>query len=376
MGRDSDTRAQTTAARQGAAGYLTIDLAALGGNYKKLSSMLAPSRVAAVVKADAYGLGAVPVSRALYDLGCRQFFVAHLMEALELQPELERDVQIFVLNGLQPGSETACAQAGIVPVLNSVEQLQRWSSAAHGLARSLPAVLQFDTGMSRLGVAPEERRELGQCLKAGGNIEILFAMSHLACADESGSQQNSDQIEEMLRIVDEFPGLEMSFANSGGIFLGDKYHGFLVRPGIALYGGAPTDGIPNPMQPVVQLDVGVIQTRTVPPGTRVGYGGSHATSARTRLATIAAGYADGLPRSLSGRGAVYFEGERLPILGRVSMDSTTVDVSALPEGALALGNCVEVIGPHQTLEDIARDAGTISYEILTSLGRRYQRTYR
>ncbi|CDX33738.1 Alanine racemase, catabolic (fragment) [Mesorhizobium sp. SOD10] len=201
-------------------------------------------------------------------------------------------------------------------------------------------------------------------------------MSHLASADEPGSKQNSDQLAEMLHIVDEFGGCQMCFANSGGIFLGAKYHGVLARPGIALYGGAPTNGMSNPMQPVVKLDVAVIQTRTVPAGTRVGYGGAKVTSGQTRLATIATGYADGLPRSLSSRGAVYFEGQRLPIVGRVSMDSIMIDITALPEGTLTLGSLVEVIGPHQTLEDIARDAGTISYEILTSLGHRYQRTYR
>ncbi len=360
---------------QGANGFLTVDLAALASNYGKLRSMVAPKRVAAVVKADAYGLGAVRVSLALQAEGCKQFFVANLMEALALQPALERDVQIFVLNGLQPGSETACARAGIFPVLNSVEQLRRWSSTADDLGRTLAAVLQFDTGMSRLGVAPDERPELARCLNACGNVEVLFLMSHLASADETDSEQNCGQLAEMLRIVDEFPGFDPCIANSGGIFLGPEYHGVLVRPGIALYGGRATDAADNPMQPVVKLEVAVIQTRIVPAGTSVGYGGAHLTSAPARLATVAAGYADGLPLSLSGRGAVYYEGQRLPIVGRVSMDSTTIDITALHEGALTLGSRVEVIGPNQTLEDIARDAGTISYEILTSLGHRYARTY-
>ncbi|ASY69676.1 Alanine racemase [Sinorhizobium fredii CCBAU 83666] len=170
--------------------------------------------------------------------------------------------------------------------------------------------------------------------------------------------------------------LDVCFANSGGVFLGGDYHGVLTRPGIALYGGAPIAGRPNPMEPAVRLDVAVIQTRTVPAGTRVGYGGAHLTSAETRLATIAAGYADGLLRSLSDRGAVFYDGVRLPIVGRVSMDSITVDITTLPEGTLSLGSLVEVLGPHQSLEDVAEAAGTISYEILTSLGRRYERRYR
>jgi len=367
--READTGA-------GASGYLTIDLAALCRNYRKISKAVAPATAAAVVKADAYGLGAGQVSRALHAQGCRQFFVAHLLEAIKLRPLLPNDTQIFVLNGLQPGAEITCANANIVPVLNSLEQFRRWSFTAEKLGRMLPAVLQFDTGMSRLGIPPQERSALAAELKSCGNIEIIFIMSHLACADEVDNRQNADQLAQMRLIAAVFADLDICFANSGGVFLGGDYHGVLVRPGIALYGGAPTAGRPNPMEPVVGLDVAVIQTRTAPAGTRVGYGGKHVTSAETRLATIAAGYADGLPRSLSDRGAVFYDGVRLPIVGRVSMDSITVDITALPEGTLSLGSLVEVLGPNQTLEDVAEAAGTISYEILTSLGRRYERRYR
>jgi len=375
---DSDilvSRTRTTTAK-GATGHLTIDLAALGRNYRKLVSMLAPVRAGAVVKADAYGLGAERVAATLYGEGCRHFFVAQFVEAVRLRPTLAHDAQIFVLNGLQPGNEIAGAERGIVPVVNSLAQWRQWSATARMLKRCLPAVLQFDTGMSRLGFPREERAELAAALGDGSNVEILFIMSHLASADDTESDQNGEQLAEMSRIADEFPGLDMSFANSGGVFLGDAYHGVLARPGIALYGGAPNNGEANPMEPVVSLDVAVVQTRTVPAGTKVGYGGAHVTQREMRLATIAAGYADGLPRTLSDRGAVYVNGIRLPIVGRVSMDSVTVDVSALPEGTLTLGSLVEVLGPNQTLEDIAGDAGTISYEILTALGDRYDRQYR
>ncbi|MBB4194608.1 alanine racemase [Rhizobium aethiopicum] len=376
---DSDilvSYARTAAITQGATGYLGIDLAALGRNYLKLVSMLAPVRAGAVVKADAYGLGAEQVAKALYGQGCRHFFVAQFVEAARLRPVLAQDAQIFVLNGLQPGNEIACAEMNIVPVLNSLAQWQQWSAAARALKRCLPAVLQFDTGMSRLGFPPEERADLATSFRNGTNIEVLFIMSHLASADETDGEQNSDQLAEMSCIADEFPGLDVSFANSGGVFLGEAYHGVLARPGIALYGGAPCAGTTNPMEQVVSLDVAVVQTRTVSQGTKVGYGGAHIAQREMRLATIAAGYADGLPRCLSDRGAVYYRGTRLPIVGRVSMDSITVDMSALPEGALTLGSLVEVLGPHQTLEDIARDADTISYEILTGLGDRYHRQYR
>ncbi|MCW0002162.1 alanine racemase [Pararhizobium sp. YC-54] len=360
----------------GATGHLTIDLLALGRNYTKISSLVAPARAAAVVKADAYGLGVDHVAPALYGKGCRHFFVAQFSEALKLRPLLEHDAQIFVLNGLQPGDEMTCADCGIVPVLNSLRQWQRWSAIAKYLNRTLPAVLQFDTGMSRLGVPPEECSALAAELSTQSHVEILFIMSHLASADEADSDQNDDQLTEMNRIADQFPGLDVCFANSGGVFLGKRYHGVLARPGIALYGGAPTSGGRHLMEPVVSLEVAVVQTRTVPAGAKVGYGGAHVAEKEMRLATIAAGYADGLPRSLSGRGAVYYRGTRLPITGRVSMDSITVDITALPEGTLSLGSFVEVLGPHQSLEDVARDAGTISYEILTSLGDRYVRHYR
>lgn len=359
-----------------ASGYLTIDLNALARNYARLAQEIAPARTAAVVKADAYGLGADRVAPRLYAEGCRHFFVAQFAEALRLRPLLPDDAHIFVLNGLQPGNERACARRGIVPVINSVDQWQQWAREAKSSGRVLPAALQFDTGMSRLGVAPEERDTLAELVKAETSISVLFVMSHLASADDVDSNQNDSQLAEMKRVAATFPHLDVCFANSGGIFLGQSYHGMLARPGIALYGGAPNAGAVNPMEPVVSLDISVVQTRTVPAGARVGYGGSHVVTGKTRLATIAAGYADGLPRSLSSRGAVYCDGIRLPIVGRVSMDSITIDISALPEGRLTLGSRVEMLGPHQTLEDVARDAGTISYEILTGLGNRYQRTYR
>ncbi|TWB57913.1 alanine racemase [Rhizobium sp. ERR 922] len=371
-----DSLAPKLAIDNGACGYLTIDLAALCRNYEKLSTIVAPAQTAAVVKADSYGLGANQVSKALYERGCRHFFVAHFIEALRLRPQLRGDATIFVLNGLLPGNEAACADGGIVPVINSLDQLRQWSETARSLQRRLPAVLQFDTGMSRLGISPEERSAVAARLQTSDDIDILFIMSHLASADEADSRQNGDQLAEMRCVAAEFPQYDVSFANSGGIFLGGDFHGVLARPGIALYGGAPTGGVANPMEAVVRLEVAVVQTRTVLEGARVGYGGVHVTKGKTRLATIAAGYADGLPRSLSDRGAAYYNGVRLPIVGRVSMDSTTIDISALPEGALSFGSMVEVLGDHQTVDDLARDAGLISYEILTSLGHRFHRQYR
>ncbi|WP_348648213.1 alanine racemase [Rhizobium sp. ARZ01] len=371
-----NTQPREIISRDGASGYLAIDLKALQQNYRQLVERAAPVPVAAVVKANAYGLDANRVAPALREAGCRDFFVAHIGEALRVKPFLDGNARIFVLNGLQPGAEGTCADEGIIPVLNSLEQVENWSQTASGRRARLPAVLQIDSGMSRLGLPPEEVETLANNPGLLGSIDLLYIMSHLASGDESDCIQNADQLAAMRAASAHFPSLPLCFANSGGIFLGENFHGAMVRSGIALCGGAPTDAIANPMRPVVRLDVRVIQTRTVPAGTRVGYGGAHVTTTETRLATIAAGYADGLPRSLSHKGAAYYNGTRLPIVGRVSMDSITIDVSALSPSTLKLGSLVELIGPHQTLEAIAADAGTISYEILTGLGDRYHREYR
>jgi alanine racemase len=361
----------------GASGIVTIELDALRWNYLALSAMTAPARTAAVVKADAYGLGADHIVPVLFDAGCRDFFVAHLQEAIAVKRlPAGSDARVFVLNGLQPGAEMACVALGIVPVLNSLEQVDNWAAVARTIETRLPALLQVDTGMSRLGLPLEDMRALAADFRSLEGLDILYVMSHLAAAEDAANAQNAAQLAVLREASALFAGIPTCFANSGGIFLGRDYHCALARPGIALYGGAQMAGTPVAMKPVMRLDVAVIQTRTVPAGTRVGYGGSHLTKAERRLATIAAGYADGLPRALSNGGAAYYEGVRLPIAGAISMDSITLDITDLPAGSLKLGSLVELIGPNQTLERLAADAGTISYEILTGLGRRYKRLHR
>lgn len=370
-----DTTVQNDIESRAACGVLTIDLAALVANYEQLVRRAAPSRAAAVVKADAYGLGVAHVAPALYNAGCRDFFVAHFIEALRLKPYLRSDARILVLNGLLPGSEDDCAALGIVPVLNSLEQVTNWSTTARALGKTLPAAIQVDTGMSRLGLEPAEVDTLLAEPERLAGVHVEIIMSHLACGDEPEHDANPRQLGRMQAVRQRFADAKLSFANSAGIFLGEDYRGDLARPGIALYGGAPLAEGDNPMQPVVRLEVRVVQTRTVPSGAEIGYGASFVAKSEMRLATIAAGYADGLPRHLSNKGAAYFGNVRLPIVGRVSMDSIILDVTALEPGTLKLGSMVELIGPHQTLETVAADAGTISYEILTSLGRRYERRY-
>ncbi|MFD1747530.1 alanine racemase [Rhizobium helianthi] len=361
--------------RTGTSGVLTIDLAALRRNYRRICDTVFPARAAGVVKADGYGLGASRVAQALYEEGCRDFFVAHYGEAVQLQPRLQRDANVYVLNGLQPGIEADCATRGIIPVLNSLEQVTRWRAAAALHQRRLPAILQFDTGMSRLGMAQVEAEALASDPTLLSGIDIRYIMSHLACADEGEDEHNAAQAEQMARFSDIFPGVPVSFANSGGSFLGERYRGALVRPGIALYGGRPTDSLERPMEPVVKIEGAIIQTRLVPAGAAVGYSATYVAPEEKRMAAVSLGYADGIIRSLSNRGAFFHRGYRLPIIGRVSMDSTIIDISDLPEGDIELGTLVEFVGPSQPLEQVAEEAGTISYEILTSIGQRYHRQY-
>lgn len=359
---------------QTAGGVLRVDLGALARNWRAVAARAAPARAGAVVKADAYGLGATEVVPVLAREGCGHFFVATLAEAQEILPLLPAKAEVFVLNGLHPGTEMRCARDNIVPVLNSLDQIDAWSATARRLGRTLPAVLQADTGMSRLGLSQADALLLKESPARLEGIAFSFLMSHLAAADEPESVQNADQLAQMQAFAALFPALPVCFANSGGIFLGGAFRHDIVRPGIALYGGAAQPG-DNPMEPVVRLDLRVVMTRTVPAGTKVGYSATFVAPAETRLAVLGAGYADGLPRGLSNRASAWRDGIRLPFAGRVSMDSLIVDVTSLPEGTLKTGDLVELIGPNQSLEQLAADAGTISYEILTSLGRRYERIY-
>lgn len=356
-----------------AGAILTIDFEALAANYRLLCRQVAPAQVAGVVKADGYGLGAAHVARTLLDQGCRHLFVALLGEARTLKPELPQDVPLYVLNGLMPGAEAECAAIGAIPVLNSLDQIARWAALAASRNEVLPGVLQVDTGMSRMGLPADEIAALLADPSLLAGIEVRLVMSHLACADEPADPANAEQVRRFEAICAGFPGVPRSLDNSGGAFLG-RGHLDLVRAGIAMYGGAPNDG-PNPMHAVVALDARIAQLRTIPVGTRVGYGLTHQVLRESRIATIPVGYADGWPRCLGNRGSAFVAGMRVPVVGRVSMDSITLDVTDVPAEHLYPGAPVELIGPHQTLDAVAADAGTISYEILTQLGHRYERVH-
>lgn len=356
-----------------AGAVLRIDLDALADNYRMIQRQVAPAMVGGVVKADGYGLGAQPVAQALTEAGCRHFFVALLGEAMRLKPALCADASLFILNGLQPGAEAACAQAGIIPVLNSLDQIDRWAALARSLGQPLPAAIQVDSGMSRLGLPSDEVALLIAQRQRMDGIDLRLVMSHLACADEVDAAFNAEQVAAFERMAQCFPDVPRSLDNSGGSFH-ERGHFDLVRAGIALYGGAPARGS-NPMRAVMSLEARIAQLRTVPAGAVVGYGASHRCDRETRIATIPLGYADGWPRHLSNCGSAFIGGVHVPIIGRVSMDSMTLDVSHVAQAHLYPGAPVELIGPHQSIDEVAADAGTISYEILTQLGPRYARCY-
>lgn len=356
-----------------AGAILTIDLGAIRENYRRLKARLGGVACAGVVKANGYGLGAAQVAAALIREGCDIFFVALLAEGIALRKAIGTGPDIYVLNGLPPGSEPEAVAAGLCAVINSGAQLKAWRAAAHDAGRRLPAAIQVDSGMSRLGMAPAEVEALAGDSSAFDGIGVKYVMSHLACADEPRHPANEQQRLAFERLRAMLPEAPASLANSSGIFLGPSYHHDLARPGAALYGINPTPGEPNPMLPVVRLQAKVAQTRRVEKGTGIGYGHSYHADGPLGLATISFGYADGwLRRSAS---AAWFEGVRLPFLGRVSMDSIILDMSALPAGRLREGDLVELLGPSQSVDDAAGHAGTIGYEILASLGPRFHRHY-
>jgi alanine racemase len=357
---------------------LTIDLGALVANYRLLQARSAPAQCGAAIKADAYGTGAEQAAPALWDAGCRQFFVAVLSEGIALRRLLPQ-AEIHVLSGPLGGDEPEYAQHRLIPVLNSLPQVETWAHwcKAHG---SHPAAIHVDTGMSRLGLAPAELDRLVADPSPLKAFTLPLLMSHLACAEDPAHPQNAAQLAQFRNAIGRLLPLlpsrpAVSFANSSGIFLGPDYHFDLTRPGSALYGLNPIPPQPNPMRQVVGLQARIIQVRHIDAHQTVGYGAAHRSTRATSLATLGLGYADGILRSLSQVGAAFVGGIRAPFVGRVSMDLITIDVGHVPAHLAQPGAWVEIVGAHQTADDLAAAAGTIGYEILTSLGPRYRRRY-
>ena len=339
---------------------LEVDLDAIAANWRNLKQ-LHNGATAAVLKADAYGLGALPIGRFLHAEGCRHFFVAHLAEAVALRP-IVPGAMLAALNGLWPGDAATYREHHIAPVLGSPAEIAEWRDTGGG-----PALLHVDTGLNRLGLAVAELDGLDLA-----GIDILYVMTHLASAEHPLDPLNTAQRERFAAACARLPPVARSFANSSGLFLGSAFASDLARPGAALFGVNPRPGHANPMRPVVRLRARILQVRDVEPGASVGYNGAWRAARASRIATVSAGYADGLPRSLSNAGAACFDGAPVPLVGRVSMDLTTFDVTGT--GA-EVGAWLDLIGPGMSVDDVAARAGTNGYEILTSLGPRYRREY-
>ena len=362
-----------------AAADLTIDLGAVVANWRLLCDQVTPSRCGAVVKADAYGLGATPVVRALLKAGCREFFVALVDEGIGLRESLRddwpSDARVHVLHGCMPGAEDACLAHGLVPVLNAPDQIERWQALARRRGNALAAALQVDTGMARLGLSPSAVTHLAANPRTLDGITLTYVMSHLVSAEDPADQTNQLQLERFCLQRAQLPAAPACLANSSGIFLGKPFHFDLVRPGAALYGVAPTNGKRNPMRPVVRLQARLIQWREIAAGEGVGYNHTWRASRPSRIATVSVGYADGYLRSASNVARLRLGGTSLAVVGRVSMDTVAVDVTEIAVDRLAPGTLFDVIDMTQDVNALAQQAGTNAYEILTSLGSRYRRHY-
>jgi alanine racemase len=361
-----------------AGAILTIDLAAIAANWRGLRdagrASGRPVECAAVLKADAYGTGAAIVGPRLAAEGCRHFFVAHIEEGIALRAVLP-DVPIYVLNGLLPNTEGDFVEHDLTPALNHIGQLNAWRAAAQRYNRALDAVIHIDTGMHRLGFGPEEAQLLVNERGRLRGLRLALLMSHFVASEEQANPINGEQLSRFSAFVQAMPGAPASLANSSGIFLGPDYHFDLLRPGAALYGINPLPGQPNPMLLTVTLAARILQTRRIDALQTVGYGAAWRSARPSRVATIALGYADGYFRNLINRAHVHLAGQRVPVIGRISMDLVTIDVTDVPEADCQPGAPVEVLGDHMTADDLADHARTNAYEIMTALGRRYARLY-
>lgn len=356
-------------------GRLTIDIGQIVANYKDLKKRSGPARTAAVVKADAYGTGVARVAPALARAGADIFFVAQAHEGAGLRTLLSRtapQASIYVFSGVRAETVETLCRYNLIPVLNSLAQVDLWSHAAES---ALPAALHIDTGMNRLGLEDSEVKDLGSNPERLEGIELKLIMSHLACADTPDHPLNQRQLETFTSLSAMLPPAPASLANSAGILLGTEYHFDMTRPGIGLYGGNPRPSLPNPMRAAVKLEAPVLQVRLVDSGQSVGYGASQVVERPTRIAVVSAGYADGLPLALGGAGHVYIAGRQARIIGRISMDLIAVDVTDIAKDVLDDDRTVEILGDNASLETLAEEAGTTSYELLTRLGRRYTRSY-
>lgn len=362
----------------GATGVITVDLDILAANWRALGALVTPTECGAVVKANAYGLGAIKVIPALARAGCRTFFVATPDEA-EAARRLAPDARLFALDGLLPDAAQLFAENDIAPVLANLDDIARWAAEAARRNARLPAALQIDSGLNRLGLSGADVRVLADDPARLEAIDIRLVMSHLACADDPAHPHNETQRTTFDRLRTLLPQAAASLAASDGLMLGAAYHYDLVRPGYALYGGQAFQGGPTPVHPAVTVEARILQLRTLAAGDTVGYSATWRATRPTRIAVVSAGYADGFARALSGTsgtegGTIAIAGQRAPIVGRVSMDLITADITDI-DIPIAPGDLATLIGPGLTIEAMGQAAGTIGYEVLTRLGPRFARHY-
>ena len=361
-----------------AGAILTIDLDAIVSNYGILRDRAVGARCGAVVKANAYGLGVGPVAKALARAGCRDFFVALPAEAVELRgilADAAADARIYVLDGLFHGQERTYAEHDLIPVLNTPDEVTAWRGFAAETGVAQKAALHIDTGMSRLGIDHAGIETLCAADGSFSGIDIALVMSHLANANERDDPMNQQQRAALDAARALLPDAPASLANSSGIFLGSEFHYDLVRPGVSLFGIAPFKNILNEMAQAITLQGKILQVRDIDRGRTVGYGATHNVTRRGRLATVGVGYADGYLRYLSNRGSAFIGEIRVPVVGRVSMDLITLDVTDVAQRDAHPGALVDLICNRHTVDQLAEEAGTIGYEILTALGGRYHRRY-
>jgi alanine racemase len=376
---EANAAAALAAATATQPGILTIDLDAIVANWRKLEKTAVPAECAAVIKADAYGCGVERVARALAGAGCKTFFVATLDEARAAREALP-SAEIYVLDGFFQNCGDAFAKLNCRPVIGDLNELAEWDVFCRRSGWSGGAAIHIDTGMNRLGLTLVEANGIVPRINAGDH-GITLVMSHLACAETLNHPLNAKQVATFREIASNYSGVPASLSNSSGIYLGPQFQFDMVRPGAALYGVNPTPEADNPMQAVVDLKARIVQLRNVERGDSVGYGGTWTARRPTKLAIVSAGYADGYFRAASAndgtRGAeVVVAGKRCPVAGRISMDLMAIDITDLPDKTARRGHMVTLIGEGITVDEVAHHFGTIGYEVLTSLGKRYARIYK
>jgi alanine racemase len=356
---------------------MIVDLQAIQHNYRLTQQHLKDGcEIAAVVKADSYGLGMVQTAQALYAQGCRVFCVAFIEEGLRLRQALPyQDAKIIIFCGVLARTEGLFAEANLIPVIVDREQVKRWSDFARLKSQALPAVLHVDTGMTRNGLSFQEIMRISQNPSSMSSLKIEMIISHLASSDNLEVPQNEEQRQTFERCLKMLPKAAACLANSNGISLGEAYHYDYVRPGLGLYGYANPYPDAHQLQPSLAVYARIVQVQDVHPGQTVGYNATYHCTTPKRLATLGIGYADGIMRELSNKGHVYIGGFAAPIIGRISMDFTMVDVTDVPESLSHIDAWASLYPTAQNLREMAYLAGTNPYELLTSLGKRSHRIY-